>query len=164
MLASATRRCCCAIYWLLLGVFAVFLIFLWGGLHNNAIVAAVPIGSLLFYSIGVCTSKQVRILCPGRVLRITDETDLLSDPSFSFTAYPALWSVLYNVLRISVCCQGNYDDKQMFQRLHFNCIAGWRMGLWKWRSSNETRKLCPAGTCVYLPVISKKRWAYTTKS
>lgn len=47
-----------------------FFNFLWGGLRNNATVAAAPIGSLLFYSIGICTSKQWGCCVLGEFLEL----------------------------------------------------------------------------------------------
>lgn len=53
-------------------------LFLGGGLHNNAIIVAVSIESLLLIllcTVGVCTFKQMRMLClcPEFLILSTDE-------------------------------------------------------------------------------------------
>lgn len=112
---SATRRCPCAIFWLLSGVLAYFL-FLWGELHNNAIIVAVSIETLLLlllYVVGVCTSKQMRMLClcpesssffpQMRELQMKKTCWVIHLLPFWHALFSEIYCIMYWV-RISVCC------------------------------------------------------------
>lgn len=65
---SATRRCPCAVFWLLSGVLAF--LFLAGELHNNAIIVAVSTESLLLITLlaFALPNKGGCCVCVQRVL------------------------------------------------------------------------------------------------